>query len=543
MIKNFPCSCSIDTNNLNIETIDYKCPATWDLICSGKTKGIFQVDTSLGMHWCKEVQPHNIDELGDIGAAMRPGVLKCVSSDTNIRLKGYYGDNTKFKSISAKKLYDIFHNGRKKEKGGKLFSRIITSYDESKHELIHNKITNVIYNGKQEVFKPKFKTRGRHVSNDKFYNLECTSDHKLLTKRGWIPLSDIKIGERVAIVCRKLTKNRSKAKLLKQEEEYQRRFQDICFAHYEYKCIFCDWLESTLDVNHIEGNRKTNNHYTNLCFMCPNHHRLYTNKIVTKEQVLEARKKYELPSSEYTIWGEFQGYDLIGVKDVYDIEVEGPHHNFIAGNVIVHNCIMGNKNMAQHYADRKNGREPVAAYHPIVDECMKSTYSIMLYQEQMILLSQRVAGFSLSEADILRKAIGKKLAAEMAKVKILFATKAKEAGILTDAQIEQVWGWIQESQRYSFNKCVAETTILEKENEDLIEIKDIEIGDKIKTPEGNSEVLDKIENGHKELYEITTSGGKTLICTLDHKILCEDGIEHPLSEIIDLGLKIMCDDD
>jgi DNA polymerase-3 subunit alpha len=114
-------------------------------------------------------------------------------------------------------------------------------------------------------------------------------------------------------------------------------------------------------------------------------------------------------------------------------------------------AFVDNKSMTDHYADRKNGLEPIKEYHPAVDKCLEETFSILVYQEQAIRLAKEIAGFTLEEADSLRKAMGKKIASEMAKVKAMFITKAKEVGILTEQQIDEVFGWIQESQRYSFN--------------------------------------------------------------------------------------------
>ena len=52
--------------------------ATWDLICSGHTKGVFQLETHLGKHWCKEAKPRNIEELADVISVIRPGTLKAI---------------------------------------------------------------------------------------------------------------------------------------------------------------------------------------------------------------------------------------------------------------------------------------------------------------------------------------------------------------------------------------------------------------------------------------------------------------------------------
>ncbi len=113
-----------------------------------------------------------------------------------------------------------------------------------------------------------------------------------------------------------------------------------------------------------------------------------------------------------------------------------------------------------HYIKRKNNLEEVEPYHPVVDEVLKDTYGCMIYQENAMKLAVEVAGFDPQEADSLRKAIGKKLPEEMSKSKKVFYEKAKLKGILNDKQIEEVFGWIEKSQRYSFNKCLAGNTII-----------------------------------------------------------------------------------
>ena len=65
-------------------------------------------------------------------------------------------------------------------------------------------------------------------------------------------------------------------------------------------------------------------------------------------------------------------------------------------------------NMHNDYADRKNGRKAVEFLHPDAEEVLGDTYALMVYQESMMRVAQRFAGYSLAEADNLRKACGKK---------------------------------------------------------------------------------------------------------------------------------------
>src|SRR5699024_11285386 len=72
-------------------------------------------------------------------------------------------------------------------------------------------------------------------------------------------------------------------------------------------------------------------------------------------------------------------------------------------------------NMHNDYADRKNGRQPVSYFHPDAEELLGDTYGLMIYQESVMRVSQAFAGYSLAEADNLRKACGRKDPELMAK--------------------------------------------------------------------------------------------------------------------------------
>lgn len=109
------------------------------------------------------------------------------------------------------------------------------------------------------------------------------------------------------------------------------------------------------------------------------------------------------------------------------------------------------KSMTQHYADRKNGKDEVVYTNKVAEQALSQTFGILTYQEQAMEIARLAAGFTLQEADLLRKAIGKKLADEMSKVKQMFLTKAKTFGVVTELEAEELFENIEKSQRYSFN--------------------------------------------------------------------------------------------
>ena len=114
-------------------------------------------------------------------------------------------------------------------------------------------------------------------------------------------------------------------------------------------------------------------------------------------------------------------------------------------------AIQDGKSMTQRYIDRKHGLEEVEYLHESLEEILKSTYGVLVYQEQSMMIVQKIAGFNLQEADVLRKAIGKKKAGLMAKVKKSFLVGSSSKGIVTKDVAEEIFSWIEKSSRYSFN--------------------------------------------------------------------------------------------
>jgi DNA polymerase-3 subunit alpha len=115
-------------------------------------------------------------------------------------------------------------------------------------------------------------------------------------------------------------------------------------------------------------------------------------------------------------------------------------------------AIRDGKTVSSHYIDKKNGLESVDYFHESLRPILENTYGEMVYQEQAMEITKAIAGFNLQEADMLRKAIGKKKPEEMAKVKSKFLEGSNKLGIVTNEEAEQIFSWVEKSQRYSFNK-------------------------------------------------------------------------------------------
>jgi len=115
-------------------------------------------------------------------------------------------------------------------------------------------------------------------------------------------------------------------------------------------------------------------------------------------------------------------------------------------------AITDGKSMTQHYVDRKHGRDKVTYLDNSLEDVLKATYGVLVYQEQSMRIAQKLAGFDLKEADELRKAIGKKKADLMAKIKTKFISGCVNTGIVKKKIAEDIFGWIEKSSRYAFNK-------------------------------------------------------------------------------------------
>jgi DNA polymerase-3 subunit alpha len=107
--------------------------------------------------------------------------------------------------------------------------------------------------------------------------------------------------------------------------------------------------------------------------------------------------------------------------------------------------------MHKVYQRRKKGEEPVSYQLPELEEILAPTYGVITYQEQVMRIAQRLAGISLAEADVLRKAVGKKDADLIRKELEKFSTKAVANGFPPKV-IEDIAGQIETFGRYGFNK-------------------------------------------------------------------------------------------
>ncbi len=114
----------------------------------------------------------------------------------------------------------------------------------------------------------------------------------------------------------------------------------------------------------------------------------------------------------------------------------------------------GPMDLIPSFVARKHGREPVEYPHPLVEEMLSETYGIMVYQEQVMQTAQILGGYSLGGADLLRRAMGKKKAEEMAQHRTIFRDGAAKNGLSTE-KADEVFDLMEKFAGYGFNKSHA----------------------------------------------------------------------------------------
>jgi DNA polymerase-3 subunit alpha len=161
---------------------------------------------------------------------------------------------------------------------------------------------------------------------------------------------------------------------------------------------------------------------------------------------LDDKKTYELFQRGETV-GIFQ-YESVGMqKHMKDLKPT------VFGDLIAMNALYrpGPMEYIPSFIKRKHGEEEISYDLPEMQEYLEETYGITVYQEQVMLLSQKLANFTKGEADVLRKAMGKKLKEVLVKLKPKFIDQAKDNGH-NEEKLEKIWKDWEAFASYAFNK-------------------------------------------------------------------------------------------
>ncbi len=187
--------------------------------------------------------------------------------------------------------------------------------------------------------------------------------------------------------------------------------------------------------------------------------------------------------------------------------------------------------MVKDFVERKHGKKPISYLHDSLADVLKETYGVIVYQEQVMRIASTMAGFSMGEADILRKAMSKKEPEKLAKQKEKFVNGSIANGV--DAAIAgKIFDLIVHFAGYGFNKCVVGATeIIDADTGELVTVEELfRAGRRINTLSCDDDykivsrpIVDCVTNGHKPVYRVKTKLGYEITVTDNHPFLTFDG--------------------
>ncbi len=170
-------------------------------------------------------------------------------------------------------------------------------------------------------------------------------------------------------------------------------------------------------------------------------------KLVIEEIPLDDQKTYQAVFHKGYTSGIFQ-FESAGMRDILRRYQPDRLEDLCALNALYRPGPMG---MIDDFIERKHGRKEVVYDLPEMKEILEETYGVMVYQEQVMQISNRLAGYSLGDADLLRRAMGKKKVEEMVKQRARFVEGAKANGH-PQRKIEKIFDLMEKFAGYGFNK-------------------------------------------------------------------------------------------
>ncbi|MCX5697529.1 MAG: DNA polymerase III subunit alpha [Candidatus Omnitrophica bacterium] len=252
-------------------------------------------------------------------------------------------------------------------------------------------------------------------------------------------------------------------------------------------------------------------------------------EIDLKNLSLEDSKTYKLLANSQTI-GVFQ-VESSGMRDLLR-KLEPSHFEDIIALLALYRPGPIGSGMLDDFMKRKHNQIPIKYEHPKLEPILKETYGIMVYQEQIMQIASSLAGFSLAQADILRKAMGKKIPEVMEKQRNIFISGCVNNGI-KEITASKIFDLIEYFSGYGFNKCVVGSTkIISGENGERITVKDLfsnrqlakttfSCQENLKIVKTN--IKDVVYNGAKPVYRLQTCLGREIVATSNHPLFTFKG--------------------
>ena len=193
------------------------------------------------------------------------------------------------------------------------------------------------------------------------------------------------------------------------------------------------------------------------------------------------------------------------------------------------------------FINRKHGREKIDYQHPILEPVLDETYGIMVYQEQIMKIAQDLAGYSLGQADLLRRAMGKKKVSEMQKQREKFVDGAAKNGVkkqIADDLFEQMLKFAEYCLSYDTEVLTVEYGFIP-----IGEIVEKGIQCTVYSVDSNGNIYTQPvaqwhNRGQQEVFEYCLEDGSIIRATKDHKFMTTDGQMLPIDEIFERGLEL-----
>lgn len=197
--------------------------------------------------------------------------------------------------------------------------------------------------------------------------------------------------------------------------------------------------------------------------------------------------------------------------------------------------------MTNEYIERKIGEKENTPLADCLSNTLKDTYNIMVYQEDLMRVVVDYAGFTMAEADSLRKGVSKKVAEKIHECRELFLKKSKEKGRNMD-EAKSIFDKIEKFAQYGFNKSVSKDTKVYIIDKGAVNICDCKIGDMVYCYDDSnivaSEILNVYDHGFLNCYLVTFDDGSQVKCSMNHKFETKIG-KLPLYSIIDKHIGVI----
>lgn len=239
--------------------------------------------------------------------------------------------------------------------------------------------------------------------------------------------------------------------------------------------------------------------------------------------------------------GVFQ-FDSQGIRELAKKGGVTAFEDLVAYNALYRPGPMG---MGMHdvYVNRKRGREKYKL-HPILEEILGMTYGVMCFQEQVMKILNRVGGIPDMHCEIVRKAISKKKVSAFIKYKEMFLENGQKTLGWDLERVNELWSQIESFAEYGFNKSMTIDTMVPYVG-GVKEAISFKPGEKVYCVNQNgntveTEVIAIHDHGILEGYEITFDDGYSLVCSINHKFLTEEG-QMSVQEICRTRSYILCD--